>query len=217
MLIRVKPGIKSAVAEAGRAPVLRVVARPRDAVQWALYYPPVIYVPPHVVPVRAESADPRALASQASSLLAVGRVDEARADLDRALSIDPNNSDAFALQSIIAVVQNEKDKALVLAQKAVEADSQSSAAQVARSYAQQAQFDLEGARSSLEKAVQVNPEDALAWARLAELRASFGELDKSLEAAEKAVALNPNLSRTQTVLGFAYLVQVNTAKAKEAF
>ena len=37
-------GGQSAVAEAGKAPVLRVVARPRDAVQWALYYPPVLYV-----------------------------------------------------------------------------------------------------------------------------------------------------------------------------
>lgn len=36
---------QSAVARAGKAPVLRVVARPRDAVRWALYYPPVLYVP----------------------------------------------------------------------------------------------------------------------------------------------------------------------------
>ena len=38
-------GGHSAVAEKGKAPALRVVARPRDAVQWALYYPPVIYAP----------------------------------------------------------------------------------------------------------------------------------------------------------------------------
>src|SRR5438105_3852678 len=41
---------QSAVAEAGKAPVLRVVARPRDAVQWALYYPPVLYVRPDEFP-----------------------------------------------------------------------------------------------------------------------------------------------------------------------
>ena len=35
-------GGQSAVAEAGKAPVGRVVARPRDAVHWALYYPPVM-------------------------------------------------------------------------------------------------------------------------------------------------------------------------------
>ncbi len=56
--------------------------------------------------------EPRLFTYRASLLLAVGRVDEAKADLDKALSIAPNNSDALALQSIIAVTQNEKDKAL---------------------------------------------------------------------------------------------------------
>ncbi len=34
---------QSAVAETGKAPVARIVARPRDAVQWTLHYPPVLY------------------------------------------------------------------------------------------------------------------------------------------------------------------------------
>ncbi len=37
---------QSAVAVQGQAPVLRTVVRPRDAVQWALYYPPVTYFRP---------------------------------------------------------------------------------------------------------------------------------------------------------------------------
>jgi tetratricopeptide (TPR) repeat protein len=164
-----------------------------------------------------ETNDPRVLTGRAASSLAVGRVDEASADLERALQLDPKNSDALALQSIIALVQNDTDEARTLAQKSVEADRQSTSGYIARSYAQQAQFDLEGARSSLDKAVEVNADDALAWARLAEIRSSLGEQDGALEAAKKAVALNPNLSRTQTVLGFAYLMQVNTHEAKEAF
>ena len=36
-------GGQSAVAEQGRAPVLTVVVRPRDAVRWALYYLPTLY------------------------------------------------------------------------------------------------------------------------------------------------------------------------------
>jgi ferric-dicitrate binding protein FerR (iron transport regulator) len=36
---------QSGVAEAGKVPVLRVVVRPRDAVHWALYYLPVMFVP----------------------------------------------------------------------------------------------------------------------------------------------------------------------------
>ncbi len=46
---------------------------------------------------------------------------------------------------------------------------------------------------------------------------SFGFLDKALKAARQAVSLDPDLSRTQTVLGFAYLIQVKTKQAKEAF
>ena len=161
--------------------------------------------------------DPRFFVYRASLLLAVGRVDEADADIKRALRLAPNDGNALALQSIIAVVQNEKDQALNLAQRAVEAAPGSATALIALSYAQQARFDLEAARASLEKAVQLDPKNALAWARLAELWSSFGRLEQALEAAQKAVILEPDLSRTQTVLGFAYLTEVKTTQAKEAF
>jgi len=238
---------QSAVAERGQAPVLRTVVRPRDAVQWALYYPPVTYFRAEEFPagpgwqgmvrnsiesymkgdyqnafdaikgVPNDIREPRFFAYRASLLLAVGRVDEAGPDLERALTLDPKYGDAIALQSIIAVVQNDKDKALALARQAVEADPKSASALIALSYAQQANFDLEGARTSLQQAVQSNPGNTLAWARLAELHMSFAQLDEALEAAKKAVDLDPNLSRTRTVLGFAYLTEVNTREAKAAF
>jgi tetratricopeptide (TPR) repeat protein len=211
-------GGESAVAIQGQAPAYRTIVKPRDAVQWALYYPPVMEIPPDDFAGR-ETNDPRVLTGRAASSLAVGRVDEASADLDQAIKSDPNNSDALALQAIIAVTQNEKEKALNLAQQAVQANPKSSPPLIAQSYAQQANFDLEGARASLEKAVEANPNDALAWARLAEIQSSFGETDKAIKTAEKAVALNPNLSRTQTVLGFAYLMNRAFAlqPAMEAF
>ena len=206
---------QSAVANAGKPPVLRIVARPRDAVQWALYYPPVIYTAPGAAPLPAN--DPRFYVQRASQLLAVGRVEEAGAEIDRALSINPKASDALALQTIILIVQNQKEKALDTAERAVRADPNSATARVALSYAQQARFDLEAARASLEEAVKLDPGNALAWARLSEIHMSFGYLDKALKAAKRAVALDPNLSRTQTVLGFAYLAQVDTQRARESF
>jgi tetratricopeptide (TPR) repeat protein len=207
---------QSAVAEAGKAPVSRVVARPRDAVHWALYYLPVIFVPPGATP-KENTGDPRYLAYRASQLLAVGRVDEASVDIQRALRLDPGYSDAYALQSIIFVVQNERDKALEFAQKAVDADAGSATARIAMSYARQASFDLEGARVSVEEALKLDPQNALAWARMAELWSSFGRLGKALDAAQEAAKLEPNLSRTQMVLGFAYLTQVKTTASREAF
>jgi tetratricopeptide (TPR) repeat protein len=238
---------QSAVAVQGQAPVLRTVVRPRDAVQWALYYPPVAYFRPEdfqgaqawqgmarnsvdaymkgdyqrafdaLKGAPADITEPRFFAYRASLLLGVGRVDEAGPDLERALKLNPNYGDALSLQSIIAVVQNDKAKALGIAQKAVTANPKSAAALTALSYAQQANFNLEGARNSLQHAVQAEPNNALAWARLAEIHLSFADLDDALAAAQKAVALNPNLSRTQMVLGFAYLTRVDTVESKKAF
>jgi Flp pilus assembly protein TadD len=206
-------GGQSAVAEEGKAPVPYIMVRPRDAVQWALYYPPVMY---HC-PEELKENDTLFYTCRASSLLQVGRVDEARADIGKALTAEPNNSNALALESVIAVVQNDKEKALGLGKRAVEADPKSASARIALSYAQQANFDLNGALESLKEAVKVQPDNALAWARLAELHESFGNLGEALEAARKAVELDLRIERTQMVLGFAYLLEVKTDRAKDAF
>ena len=240
-------GGQSAVAEQGRAPVITLVARPRDAVQWAIYYVPTLYFRPADFPagpgwegmvrnsieaylkgdiqgafdsiagVPPNLNEPRFFAYRASLLLAVGRIDEASRDLQRALSLLSNYSDALALQTIIAVVQNDKERALNTGKQAITADPKSAGALISLSYAQQANFDLNGALSSLQQVVQLNPGNTLAWARLAELQLSLSRLDEALEAAQKAVAIDPNLSRTQTILGFAYLIRVDTGAAKTAF
>jgi tetratricopeptide (TPR) repeat protein len=238
---------QSALAEQGKPPVSTVVVRPRDAVRWALYYQPTIHFRPQDFPagpgwqgavrnsleayikgdlqaafeatqgVPDTLNEPRFFVYRAALLLAVGRVEEASHDIDRALSLKPVDSDAFALRSIIAVTQNDRETALDLAKRAVTADPNSAGALIALSYAQQALFDLEDALASLKQAVQISPDNALAWARLAELHLSFADLDEALQAAQKAVTLDPNLSRTQTVLGYAYLTQVNTTESKKAF
>lgn len=238
---------QSAEALAGQAPILRISVRPRDAVQWALYYPPILDYRPGdfageadwQVRVRQsiqfynernlaqafavlegapeDISDPRFYLYRAALRLSVGRVEKAQRDMEKALSLDPQNSSAFALQSIIAVVQNDKDLALSLAQKAVEIDPQSASGRLALSYALQARFDVQGALASLREAVKRNPENSLVRARLSEMWLSVGNLGKALDAAKEAVKLNPKLARTQTVLGFAYLDQIRIKEARKAF
>ena len=236
---------QSALAEAGQAPQLRIIARPRDAVQWAIYYPPVLTGLVEDLPLALREAilarrrgaiaeafrhleevpeperDAQYLVHRAGLLLAVGRVNEARRDVDRALARSPESGEAHALLTVIAVAlarsRDDLGEALRAGRRALELNPRSSAAKIALSYAQQANFELEAARDTLLQAVEAQPNDGLAWARLAELWLSLGYLDKALVAAERAASLAPNLGRTNTILGFAALAQIKTSEAKAAF
>ena len=247
----VKAG-EEAVTIAGQPPVVRIPVRPRDAIQWALYYPPILSLrdlrlqAAEGLPetdwrsmvqrsitaynegdfVKAFAAiqgapetidDSRFYAFRASLLLSVGRVDQAKSDIEQSLRVAPGNGLALALQSVIAVVQNDKEAALKRAMEAALAEPDSVGVKIALSYADQANFKLDEALAAVQQAVELDPEAALAWARLAELWMAHGYLDNALEAANKAAALNPKEVRIQTVLGFAYLTEIKIAKAQEAF
>lgn len=237
--IRLEPG-EAAQAETGKAPAPYLKITPRDAVQWALYYPPIIdnqaagdpdrqravslyragRIPAAIQTLNSISGsaqDSSFYTQRAAILLAVGDIQSALDDIDQALALSPQSGTPLALKSIIALTRNDKQQARSLAQKAVELEPKSPAARVALSFAQQAAFDIEGARESIQKALELSPDDPLAWARLSELELSSGNLDEALEAARKAEALDPELSHTKMVLGFAQLMQIDVDEAKESF
>jgi tetratricopeptide (TPR) repeat protein len=166
---------------------------------------------------RPDIADPRFFTYRARLLLAVGRVDEATADLERALRLAPRHGEALALQSLIAVVQGREAEALRLARTAADADPSSAMTLMSLSYAQQARFDLPAALASAEAAVARRPQSALAWARLAELRLSLARRAEAVAAATSAVAKGPGVSRTHTVLGFAHLAELRPDPARQSF
>ncbi|HYQ72748.1 MAG TPA: TonB-dependent receptor, partial [Gammaproteobacteria bacterium] len=195
---------EQAVARTGATPFKQVLLNPRDAVQWTLYYPPVL-------------AGGNTLLLQAQQALAVGQVAVARSLLDMLLQQDPDNSDALALQSIIALTLDDRETARALATRAVTAAPDSATTHIALSYVQQADFDLTGALISLQTATREAPDSALAWARLAELWLSVGELDRGVTAAERAVALDASLAHSHTMLGFAWLTEIRIPEAITEF
>jgi hypothetical protein len=171
--VAVQPG-ESAEAAKGQAPQKRIVVRPRDLVQWALYYPPILSLSAlgDGSPALAKAAncaadgdtacafealedvppadrDARYLLVRASLLLSVGRVEEARKAIDDALQRNPNESAAYALRAVIGVALNENEKALADGRRAVELNPGSSAAAIALSYALQANLELAAARDTL--------------------------------------------------------------------
>jgi len=198
-------------AKQGQAPVLVIRVKPRDAVNWSLYYP-AVFDPNDLTTTGRES-----LQLKASNALATGQVEQAANYLQQVLDKNLRNVQALAMQAIISIVQNDKDKGLKLAQQAVAADEKNATAKLALSYAQQAHFNINAALSTLEQAVKDTPNNAMVWSRLAEVYLMHGELDKALSAAKKANELNPKLGRTHTVLGFAYLTRIEIAQAIETF
>jgi len=231
---RAGPG-GSVVAQAGKPPEQRVIVRPRDAVQWAMYYPPILA--PRGAAEAASLAEAGDIAGALRALdrvpetqrdasfyvtrgglvLRTGRVDAAQDAINRALSLEPGLGAAYALRAVIEVVQNQKAQALADGRRAVELSPGAAAPWIALSYAQQANFDLEAARGSLQTATQVQPEDALAWARLSELWLALGYRDRARAVAQRAASLAPGLERTQTVSGFASLSEFRTEEARAAF
>ncbi len=237
---------EAALARAGEAPVRRVLVKPRETVEWALYYPPLIDLqlierqPERYAAALRDAASayrrndlagaftaldrvPRGergwayFLLRAGLLMSVGRVREAEVALAEAERADPRSGGASALRSVIALVRDRKDEALRLAQVGVMLDPRSPLPESALSYAYQGRFEIERALEHARRAVDLSPEDALLWARVSELELSRGDLDAALEAAKKAEALNPTLARTQTVLGFAYLTRIEVDRAKSAF
>jgi len=233
---------ESAQGSKGQAPQRRVIVEPRDLVQWGLFYPPVLSTAAVAVesPAMDKAAncaangntscafsvlgeipeaqrDARYLLLRAATLLSVGRVEEARGDIDAALQRDAKASVAYALRAVIGVAQNDREAALADARRSVELDPRSAAAKVALSYALQANLELAAARDTLFLAVQQEPQNALAWARLAELHLTEGNRRAAKAAAERAVELQPGLSRTQNVLGFSALAEIRGAQAQAAF
>lgn len=223
--VAINPG-EIAESQAGAAPTSRILVKPRDAVQWSLYYPPLLAAPAGpgdtatsvetLGKVAESDRDAAWHLQRAALLLGVGRQDEAQADIDAALKRDPKAGLAHALRAIIHVVRNERQQALAEADKGV-ALSDTAATRIALSYAQQADFRIAAARDTLLVAVEKQPENALAWARLSELHLMLGEKESSRAAAAKAAALAPHLARTQLVLGFAALAEYRDAEARTTF
>jgi len=204
-----------AVAEPGKAPVKSVVVRPRDAVTWALYYPPVLGSADRAR-LSAMGEDGASL-MQAAESLATGQVDAAKSRLDAVSAQHPSDPTALSLATVIALVEDRKEDARKLADRAVAADAKSASAALAASFVAQAEFDIAKAAELAERAARLDPDDPVALARVAELRMAQGDTRGADEAARRALARAPADARSLSVMGFIELAKLRTAAASERF
>ncbi|NOU23887.1 MAG: TonB-dependent receptor [Methyloglobulus sp.] len=239
----IEPGNSFAQVEKGQAPKVQIDIHPRDAVNWALYYPPLLPYPAKTNEIdgdirlaiedyrhgqvtaaltRLDALPPPKQSPyfhkvRGAMRLTVGQDELASEDINTLLAINPNDAEAMALQSVKALSQNHKEDAYTLANKAITADPQSASAYSALSYAEQGRFQLDKALAATKNAAKLAPHDAMTFARQAELELALGLSSDSEQSAQRALALDANLERTQTVTGFSYLTQMDTDEALQTF
>ena len=197
---------RSAVVPFQSAPIADLPPPFRDllivsdsAVDWAVYYPPILLVRDARHPAIRE----------ALILLSSGDHDRADAALDNA-GAEPAAS--AALRAIIAVARNRIAEAERWSRLALEADPGFAPAHVAASYVRQAVGDLDGALDLAEAAAALAPGDAYVLARLAELRMTIGDRRAALAGAEASLAIE----RLPLALFVAGLAQLSAARYEAA-
>lgn len=203
----------NAQPEAAAADVLR-------SIDWARRYARIIpgeLPSPDAVPSGGDAGSPTFYVRRAASRLGRGAVSEADEDIGVALALDPSHGDALALQAVIALGQQERERAVDLARQAVDAAPESAVAWLALSHAAEASLDRRLARESADTAVRIAPHQADAWARVAELRAAEGDYRGARQAAARALEIDPASAKAHTVLGFVELNGGAAVAAEEEF
>jgi tetratricopeptide (TPR) repeat protein len=153
-----------------------------SAVDWAVYYPPILLV-----------KDTRDQAVRdAIVLLSSGDYERAATRLNSARKSE--EASVASLQTIIAISRNRLSEAEKWSARALQANQNYGPAHIAASYVRQASGDLEGALEFARNGVKLTPDDPYATARLAEVLMILGDRPAALETAERS------LSRRRTPL-----------------
>jgi len=129
---------------------------------------------------------------RANLKLVVGSFNEALADLNKALSIEPNNAFALASRGEIKRLQGKLDEALVDLNKALLLNPTSFLALAHRGEIKRVQGKLDEALADLNNALPLKPNNAFALARRGEIKRLQKKPDEALADLNKALSIEPN-------------------------
>jgi tetratricopeptide (TPR) repeat protein len=215
-------------AAPGRAPKRTAVIEATNLLQWALYYPAVLDADElglkgegkSVAAYREgdllEALERHSGSAQGTSgklyraavLLAVGRMDEAAANLKGVPANDPGRR---AIERMIDAVKFREREAWA-------DDSLGTAGEaIAESYYRQSRSDLKGAREAARIATERAPGNGYAWTRLAELEFSFGRTKAAREALTKGLEFTPRNARAHALQGFILAADNRIDEARTSF
>lgn len=137
-------------------------------------------------------SDARDHATRGQDLARSGKADEALAEFDAALSLDPYNSPALYGRGLIYQGQNRHEQAIDDFTAASGLTPQQAEPLLARANSYLALDKAKEAAADLDEAVQADPHSALAWAARGHAYERIGDKAKAAASYGRAVALRPN-------------------------
>jgi len=215
----------------GEAPQKILMARPRDAVQWAIYFPPVVKGEKHdeqaakskahaaITAIVNNQDNALALAKEAVELapdaaanhIALSYAWQSKFNLPKAIDSavtatekEPDNAIAWARLAEMQLSVGELSAAQDSANKASELDASNARAQTILGYAYLTQIKISNARETFNKAIELDQSDPLPHLGLGLAMIRKNELTEGRREIEIAAALDPNNSIIRSYLGKAY-------------
>ncbi|MBX7137832.1 MAG: FecR domain-containing protein [Oligoflexia bacterium] len=202
---------EAGTARVGAAPVKAVVINPRDAVQWALYYP--------LLGGGIGGSQSSRLA-EASRQLHSGESAQAEALLS-GISLESLGAEeqarVLAQRSVIALARNDSSLAESFAKQALAKSEQAPEAKLAASYLAQSKFDLDQASELAGAAWELAPQDPVVAARVAELSLARGQVAQAEKALDQASARGLRGAQLSSVRGFLELIKGHRETAAALF
>jgi len=143
--------------------------------------------------------------------------DNAFADYDRAIKIDPNYSTAYINRAIIWRRKKNDDAALADLNKAVQLDPKDGYAYNNRGNIWHSKNDLDRALADYEQALRIDDKMATRHANRGNIFRERGDLDRAQTDYSNAIRLDPNFPAAHTGLGLVYEKQGDTSRARAEF
>jgi tetratricopeptide (TPR) repeat protein len=148
--------------------------------------------------------------------------DEALADYEKAISIDPKFGDALCQKGIILLAKGNKEKGCMDlrkakglgSEKAKELYNNNACSSVSTSFIQSGKTKFEakdypGALADYTSAIQLNSDSTEAYIRRAEVHVMMKKYDKAITDYNKAMKINPDTVKFLYLRGQAYLASAN--------
>lgn len=147
--------------------------------------------PPKAAPAETSTGDAQAHATRAQTLAKSGKTEEALAEFDRAIAIDPHHAEALYNRGLLYQRQRQHQLAIDDFTSANGLTPQRAEPLLGRAISYLALDKVKEAAADLDEAAQADPQNAQIWTTLGLAQERLGDKAKAAAAYGRAIAIRP--------------------------